>query len=85
MSKLPRGIIALLAAAASISCVHLPAARMPLVTHRYQGPQSDGKTLFLLLPGQGDEGSAYQHHGFIDTLFRQDPTVDAVAVDAHPC
>ena len=69
---------------ASTSCRYIsPPTQVPMVIHRYEGPRSDGKTLFILLPGMGDRGITYQKRGFVETFFLYDETSDIVAVDAH--
>jgi len=64
-------------------CAWMYGAPVPLRTQFYPAsPNSQARTLLVLLPGRGDAMTAFADHGFIEDLRAVGASVDVVAVDA---
>lgn len=66
------------------SCAWMYSAPVPIQTRLYPAsPNGSARTLLVLLPGRGDDVTAFADHGFIDDLRATGASVDVVAVDAR--
>ncbi|HWI40574.1 MAG TPA: hypothetical protein VNX25_03720, partial [Verrucomicrobiae bacterium] len=76
-----RRLIALsLVLALTCGCVHSAPVVAPLPCTLYEG---DRRTLLVLLPGRGEGGEGFLHHGIIDLLREKGVTATLAAPEAH--
>jgi len=79
-----RVLLCALAAAFFASACGPPQPKVPLETILYERPAVSGKKLLIvLLPGNGDNPSAFEKHGLIDAVRKRGISADLVAVNAH--
>jgi len=64
------------------SCI--PATSVPMKTVSFQrAPQTERRSLVVLLPGRGDTVVSYQKEGLVGMLTRRGEAVDILGVEAH--
>jgi len=65
-------------------CAWMYPAPVPIHTRLYPASSNGpARTLLVLLPGRGDDVTAFAEHGFIDDLRATGVSIDVVAVDAR--
>jgi pimeloyl-ACP methyl ester carboxylesterase len=83
MTGVMRPVGLLLAAWCTSGCLALLPANVPMQSLRYDLPGSGrAKCLLVLLPGAGDDDTAFEKQGFVDAVRAHGLSVDVVAANA---
>jgi pimeloyl-ACP methyl ester carboxylesterase len=76
-------LIAMAGSSWSQGCRPVREPKTPMDTILYRGDAGAPGRLIVLLPGYGSAAEDFASHGFIDAVHRLDPSVSAIASDAH--
>ena len=65
------------------SCAGIPPTSNPIQQIHYPGPQSNGQSLVVFLPGYRDAPEQFAKRSFISLLNQVHPQADGIAVNSH--
>lgn len=69
---------------AFLLCACAPRTRVPIDVVRYSnGALQGSRMLVVFLPGRGDDMTAFEENGFVETMRERGLDADVAAVDAH--